>query len=85
MYDTALAALCGFAGSIQVGGHFVVQDGHRDVPEMLPEDMPSKVNRAMRAVGEMLCSKGVARFEVRRDFELYIVTTNPVDWLRKVR
>jgi cephalosporin hydroxylase len=83
MYDTTLAALTGFAHLVPVNGYFVVEDGHRDYPGMLPPDMPSKVNGALVAVDEWLKSAPGKDFAIQRDLEKYLVTTNPRGWLQR--
>jgi cephalosporin hydroxylase len=84
MYDTTMAALRRFANVVPPNGFFVVEDGHRDYPGMLPDDMPSKVNGALVAVDEWLRSPDGSRFVVRRDLEKYVVTSNPRGWLQRV-
>ncbi len=84
MYDTTLAALRNFADLVPVDGFFVVEDGHRDYPGMLPDDMPSKVNGVLVAVDEWLASDDGRRFAMRRDQERYVVTSNPRGWLQRV-
>jgi cephalosporin hydroxylase len=83
MYDTTMAALTGFAHLVPPGGFFVIEDGHRDYPGMLPPDMPSKVNGALAAVDEWLLSGQGQEFSIQRDPEKYLVTTNPRGWLRR--
>lgn len=84
MYDTTLAALTNFAHLVPVGGFFVVEDGHRDYPGMLPAEIPSRVNGALVAVDEWLRSEPGRQFAIRRDAEHYVVTTNPRGWLQRV-
>jgi cephalosporin hydroxylase len=81
MYETTMAALTGFAHLVPPGGYFVVEDGHRDYPGMLPPDMPSKVNGALIAVDEWLSSPLGRDFSIHRDLEKYLVTTNHRGWL----
>jgi cephalosporin hydroxylase len=84
MYDTTMAALTHFAHLVSPNGYFVVEDGHRDYPGMLPLDMPSKVNGALVAVDEWLASERGRDFAIQRDREKYLVTTNPRGWLQRV-
>ena len=85
MYDTSMAALTHFADLVPSGGYFVVEDGHRDFPELFPEEIPSRVNGALVAVEAFLRSEAGRAFVVRRDAERYVVTTNPRGWLQRVR
>jgi cephalosporin hydroxylase len=84
MYDTTMAALTGFAHLVPLSGYFVVEDGHRDYPGMLPADMPSKVNGALAAVDDWLRSDQGGDFSIQREMEKYLVTTNPRGWLQRV-
>lgn len=83
MYDTTMAALTHFAQLVPINGFFVVEDGHRDYPGMLPAEIPSRVNGALVAVDEWLQSERGRNFVVRRDMEKYVVTTNPRGWLQR--
>jgi cephalosporin hydroxylase len=83
-YDTTMAALRYFSSLVAISSFMVVEDGHRDIPGMLPEEMPS-LNGALVAVEEWLGSEGAGRFVQRRDQERYIVTSNPGGWLQRVR
>jgi cephalosporin hydroxylase len=83
MYDTTMAALTHFAHLVPPGGYFVVEDGHRDFPELFAEEIPSRVNGALVAVADWLRSAAGREFAVRRDAERYLVTTNPCGWLQR--
>lgn len=84
MYDTTMAALTNFAHLVPADGFFVVEDGHRDYPGMLPVEILSRVNGALVAVDEWLQSEPGRSFVIRRDAEKYVVTTNPRGWLQRV-
>lgn len=84
MYDTTMAALTHFAHLVPAEGFFVVEDGHRDYPGMLPIEVPSRVNGALVAVDEWLRSEPGRSFSIQRDVEKYLVTTNPRGWLQRV-
>lgn len=84
MYDTTMASLTHFAHLVPLHGYFVVEDGHRDYPGMLPDDMPSKVNGALVAVDEWLRSDSGRNFAIKREQEKYLVTTNPRGWLQRI-
>lgn len=92
LYETTLAALKNFSPLVSVGGIFVVEDTHRDVPEMcLPEWKVDENGTPItlpagpkQAVTDWLVSEG-KNFKVRRDLERYLVTSHPGGWLERVR
>ena len=82
-YETTAAALRGFAGLVQPGGYFVVEDGCVDIEEMrLSDDWPRGV---IPAIEEWLATDAGKRFTVRRDLELYGVSCHPHGFLQRVR
>lgn len=83
-YDTTLAALTKFAHLVPLNGFFVVEDGHRDYPGMLPVEVTSRANGALAAMDEWLGSAPGRNFTVRRDVEKYLVTSNPRGWLQRI-
>lgn len=83
-YDTTLATLRNFALLVPVGGFVVVEDGHRDIPGMLPAELPGEANGVRAAIADWLAADAAARFVPRRDQERYVVTSNPGGWLERV-
>jgi len=83
-YDTTLAALRGFSSLVPPLGYLVVEDGHRDIPGMLPDDMPGRTGGVLRAIDEWLAGEAHGRFTVRREQERYVVTSNPRGWLQRI-
>jgi cephalosporin hydroxylase len=80
-HATTTAALEGFAGFVAPGGFLVVEDGCVDIEAMrLEHDWPRGV---MPAVEEWLRTPAGARFELRRDLELYGVSCHPRGFLRR--
>jgi cephalosporin hydroxylase len=81
-YETSLAALCGFAAFVPVGGWFVVEDGCVDVEELRPtDDWPRGVRPAIE---EWLAAPEGAGFVQRRDAEVYGLTSHPGGFLQRV-
>jgi cephalosporin hydroxylase len=85
-YDTTLATLRNFSPLVPVGSLMLVEDGHRDIPGMLPPDRmgPADAYGSMRAIADWLATDGAGRFVQRRDQEHYIVTSNPGGWLQRI-
>jgi cephalosporin hydroxylase len=86
VYQTTFAALKGFARFVPRDGFFVVEDGYVDVEglKLGPEwnwDGPTGVLPAMH---DWLQTPEGRQFEVRRDFELYGITSHPGGFLRRV-
>jgi len=84
-YETTMAALRGFARFVPPNGFFVVEDSYVDVHRLKlgPRwgwDAPSGV---LPALHEWLRREGT-EFEIRRDFEVYGVTSHPEGFLRRV-
>jgi cephalosporin hydroxylase len=84
VYDTTLAALTNFAHLVPLNGYFVVEDGHRDYPGMLPSDMPRADKGPLAATDEWLRSPQGQDFAIQRDWEKYLVTSNPRGWLQRI-
>lgn len=84
-YDTTLATLRGFSPLVPPGGYIVVEDGHRDLPGMLPPSMPvGEAHGVTTAIDDWLTNEAGGRFEMRRDQERYLVTSNPRGFLQRV-
>ena len=84
VYETTMAALRGFARFVHPGGFFVVEDGYVDLPELrVDDDWPRGV---LPAVEDWLRTEEGARFQQRRDLELYGLSNHPDGLLqRKLR
>jgi cephalosporin hydroxylase len=82
-YETTLAALRGFAQFVPVGGFFVVEDGAVDVEEMRPPNRPGWPRGVLPALHEWLEGEGTA-FRMRRDLELYGLSSNVEGYLERV-
>jgi cephalosporin hydroxylase len=83
VYETTVAALEHFAGFVPRGGFFVVEDGCVDVEALRPADYwPRGVHAGIAA---WLQTPAGEAFEVRRELELYGVTSNVSGFLRRVR
>ena len=81
-YDTTLAALTSFAGFVSPGGYFVVEDGSVDIETLrIAEDWPRGV---LPAVRDWLQTAQGREFVVRRDLELYGITSHPNGFLQRV-
>jgi cephalosporin hydroxylase len=81
VYETTRAALDGFARFVPSGGFFVVEDGSVDIEDLRPSpDWPRGV---LPAVDDWLRSADGARFVVRRDLELYGLTSHPRGFLQR--
>jgi cephalosporin hydroxylase len=82
-YETTLAALTYYSRFVQPDGFFVVEDGSVDVEELrLYDDLPRGV---LPAVADWLLGEQGRAFRVRRDLELYGLTTNPQGYLQRVK
>jgi cephalosporin hydroxylase len=80
-YDTTLAALDGFAGFVPPGGYLVVEDGVVDRDELrVRDDWPRGV---LPAVRDWLAGPRGTDFELRRELELYGITSHPQGYLRR--
>jgi len=82
-YETTLAALRGFSQFVPVDGFFVVEDGNVDVEEMRPPRRPNWPRGVLPALREWLAGEG-ANFRMRRDLELYGLTSNVEGYLQRV-
>ncbi len=82
-YETTSAALSGFAEVVPLGGYMVIEDGCVDIERMRYEDdWPRGV---LPALADWLESPEGARFERRRDLELYGITCHPSGFLQRTR
>jgi len=81
-YETTAAALNGFARFTPLGGYFVVEDGCVDVDEMrVSPDWPRGV---LPALHDWLATPAGSEFVVRRDLELYGISSHPEGYLQRV-
>lgn len=82
VFETTIAALRGFARFVPPRGFFVVEDGSVDHEELrLREDWPRGV---LPAVREWLETDEGGKFRVRRDLEIYGITSHPEGFLQRV-
>jgi cephalosporin hydroxylase len=82
-YETTLAALRNFSEFVPVGGFFVVEDGHVDSDEMRPRHPDRWPRGVVPALHEWLEEEGTG-FRIRRDLELYGLTSNLEGYLERV-
>jgi cephalosporin hydroxylase/ribosome-associated translation inhibitor RaiA len=81
MFDTTMAALKGLARFVPLRGFFVVEDGSVDYEEMrLRDDWPRGVLPALR---DWLKTPEGRKFAVRRDLEIYGITSHPEGFLQR--
>jgi cephalosporin hydroxylase len=82
VFETTMAALKGFARFVPPRGFFVVEDGSVDHDEMrLRPDWPRGV---LPAVREWLQTTEGRKFRVRRDLEIYGITSHPEGFLQRI-
>jgi cephalosporin hydroxylase len=82
VFETTMAALEGFARFVPEQGFFVVEDGSVDYEELrLREDWPRGVLPALR---DWLETAEGRKFKVRRDLEIYGITSHPEGFLQRV-
>jgi cephalosporin hydroxylase len=80
-YDTTYAALTKFADLVPPGGYFIVEDGSVDVDALrITDEWPRGVLPALR---DWLQTTEGRDFYVRRDLELYGVTSHPYGFLQR--
>ncbi|HEY5196797.1 MAG TPA: CmcI family methyltransferase [Solirubrobacteraceae bacterium] len=80
-YETTTAALRGYSDLIRPGGVFVVEDGGVDVEEIrLDRPWPRGV---IPAIYDWLATDQGQSFRVRRDLELYGLTSHPHGFLER--
>ena len=80
-YDTTYAALTAFSRFVPVGGYLIVEDGSVDVEALrIADDWPHGVLQALR---DWLASDEGRKFELRRDLELYGITSHPSGFLQR--
>jgi cephalosporin hydroxylase len=80
-YETTTAALTRYSHHIKPGGFFVVEDGGVDIEEVRLD--PAWPRGVIPAIQAWLGSPSGAEFEMRRDLELYGLTSNPQGILRR--
>ena len=81
VFETTIAALRGFARFVPEHGFFVVEDGSVDHEEMrLRSDWPRGV---LPAVREWLSTPEGRKFRLRRDLEIYGITSHPEGFLQR--
>jgi len=83
VYETTIAALRGFSEFVPMGGFFVVEDGHVDSDELRPQRPDRWPRGVVPALRDWLESEGGA-FRLRRDLEIYGVTSNLEGYLERV-
>jgi cephalosporin hydroxylase len=82
VFETTMSALTGFARFVPERGFFVVEDGSVDYEEMrLRPDWPRGV---LPAVREWLATPEGRKFRVRRDLEIYGITSHPEGFLQRI-
>ena len=80
-YDTTLAALEGFSRFVPVDGFMVIEDGYVDIePMRLRRSWPHGV---LPALDDWLAGPAGGAFRVRRDLELYGITSHPGGLLQR--
>jgi len=83
VYETTLAALANFSRFVHSDGFFIVEDGCVDIEELRISDRwPRGV---LPAVRDWLGTEAGRAFRVRRDLELYGLTTNPGGFLQRIQ
>lgn len=82
-YETTMAALTGYSHLIKPGGWFVVEDGGVDIDQVRLD--PAWPRGVIPAIHDWLRSPAGAQFEMRRDLELYGLTSNPEGILQRRR
>ncbi len=80
-YDTTMAALAGFGRFVAPGGYFVVEDGIVDVAGLRPVN--AGWGGVLLAIDEWLATDDGRAFTVRRDLEMYGLTTCVRGWLHR--
>jgi cephalosporin hydroxylase len=80
-YETTAAALRNYSALVAPGGFFVVEDGGVDVEEVrLDPDWPRGV---LPAIADWLGTPQGQEFTMRRDLELYGITSHPQGFLQR--
>ena len=80
-YETTTAALRGYSDLIEPGGIFVVEDGGVDIEEIRID--PQWPRGVIPAINDWLATDEGRRFKVRRDLELYGITSHPHGFLER--
>ena len=81
-YETTTAALRGYSDLVEPGGVFVVEDGGVDIEEFRLD--PQWPRGVIPAIYDWLRTDQGSRFTVRRDLELYGLTSHPHGFLERV-
>jgi cephalosporin hydroxylase len=80
-YDTTFAALRAFARFVPPDGYFIVEDGSVDIEALrIDDDWPRGVLPALR---DWLATDEGREFHLRRDLELYGITSHPSGFLQR--
>ena len=80
-YDTTYAALTTFARFVPADGYFIVEDGSVDIEALrIEDDWPRGVLPALR---DWLATDEGRQFHLRRDLELYGITSHPNGFLQR--
>jgi len=80
-YDTTFAALAAFARFVPPDGYLIVEDGSVDIEALrIADDWPRGVLPALR---DWLATDEGRNFELRRDLELYGITSHPSGYLQR--
>ena len=80
-YETTYASLTMFSDLVPPGGYFIVEDGSVDIEALrVAEDWPRGVLPALR---DWLQTSEGHEFHVRRDLELYGITSHPHGFLQR--
>jgi cephalosporin hydroxylase len=82
-YETTFASLAALSGFVPSGGFFVVEDGCVDVEAMRVD--PNWPRGVLPALADWLRTEAGEAFDVRRDLELYGISSHPMGFLRRVR
>jgi cephalosporin hydroxylase len=81
-YETTTAALTGYSDLVQRGGWFVVEDGGVDIEAVRLD--PAWPRGVIPAIHDWLQTPAGRRFTMRRDMELYGLTSNPEGFLQRM-
>lgn len=80
-YETTMAALCGYSDLVRPGGILVVEDGGVDVEELRVD--PRWPRGVIPAIHDWLATDQGRHFALRRDLELYGITSHPHGFLER--
>jgi cephalosporin hydroxylase len=82
-YESTMASLRGFSRFVAPGGFFVVEDGCVDIEEL--RAYPIWPRGVLPAIRDWLDTPQGAEFRMRRDLELYGVTSHPQGFLQRAQ